>query len=326
MTEADRIALLAFLVVLSCGSLVFAALKLFRKSDRELAVERLRLLSCLVQEAPDSRTIAETARSRREARRRRMRESLGFFGVYLARMEALGGPHGLRMLQVGIPAMFMIMLGVNWWLLELPFWMESALALLCTTLAGVSIHRSMVSRFQHHFLNQLPDLLDTITRASQAGVPVAQSIRTIGDIYAWPAGPEFRRIGISLQLGNDMGTVLDEAELRIRLPDFSFLCVCLMLQRETGGPLSAALSNLSALIRERRDLRLKARAMTAEGRLTAKIIGSIPMLMLGFMWMTNPDYIGVLFETEAGRSILAVAAGMLVIGLFLVNRLAQLKT
>lgn len=326
MTDADRIALLAFLVVLSCGILVFAALRLFRKSERELTIERLRLLSGLVQESPDPKTIAETARSRREARRRRLRESLGFFGVYLARMEALGGPRGLRMLQLGVPAMFLIALAVNWLLLDLPFWMEAALAVLSTILTAVAIHRAMVARFQHGFLNQLPDLLDTITRASQAGVPVAQSIRTIGDIYDWPAGPEFRRIGINLQLGNDMGTVLDEAELRIRLPDFSFLCVCLMLQRETGGPLSAALSNLSALIRERRDLRLKARAMTAEGRLTAKIIGSIPVLMLGFMWMSNPDYIGVLFHTEAGRGILAVAAVMLVIGLFLVNRLAQLRT
>lgn len=325
MTEADRIALLVFLVVLSCGSVGFAAMRLFRKSDKERAIDRLRLLAGLVEEAPDQRTIAETARSRREARRRRLRESMGFFGVYLARMEALGGPHGLRMLQAGVPGMFLLMLAVNWLVLDLSDWIEGALAILLTAMTALLIHNRMVARFQEGFLNQLPDLLDTITRASQAGVPVAQSIRTIGDIYDWPAGPEFRRIGIGLQLGNDMSTVLDEAELRIRLPDFSFLCVCLMLQRETGGPLSAALSNLSALIRERRDLRLKARALTAEGRLTAKIIGSIPLLMLGFMWMTNREYIGVLFYTDAGRSILAIAAFMLVIGLFLVNRLAQLR-
>src|SRR5690606_6603743 len=160
-------------------------------------------------ESPDPKTIADTARSRREARRRRMRESLGFFGVYLARMEALGGPHGLRMLQIGVPAMFLVMLAVNWLLLDLPLWMEAALAVLSTVLVGVAIHRGMVARFQHGFLNQLPDVLDTITRASQAGIPVVQSIRTIGDIYKWPAGPEFRRIGISLQLGNDLSTVLD---------------------------------------------------------------------------------------------------------------------
>src|SRR5690606_23644388 len=172
----------------------------------------------------------------------------------------------------------------------------------------------------------LPDVLDTITRASQAGVPVALAIRTVGEIYDWPVGPEFRRIGTALQLGNDLGAVLDEAELRIHLPDFSFLAVCLMLQRETGGPLSAALNNLSNLLRERRDLRLKAKAMTAEARLTSKLIGAIPILMLGMMWLTNRDYISVLFDTRAGNLILVIAGLMLAIGLFTVNRLAKLRT
>lgn len=326
MTDADRFALLTFLILVSCGAILLAALKLFRKTEREHSIERLRLLTGVSQATVDPSTIAEHARNRREARRRQLRESLGFFGVYLARMEALGGQRGLRILQFGVSAIFMLTLTLNWLLLNLPFWVETVLALSLTVLVGMGMHRHMVSRFQHAFLNQLPDLLDTITRASQAGVPVAQSIRTIGDIYDWPAGPEFRRIGVGLQLGNDMATVLDEAELRIRLPDFSFLCVCLMLQRETGGPLSVALSNLSTLIRERRDLRLKARAMTAEGRLTAKIIGAIPVIMLGVMWMTNPDYIGILFDTESGRNILAIAAAMLATGLILVNRLAKLRT
>lgn len=326
MTEADRIALLSFLAVISIGSLVFVGMKLFGKSDRERAMDRLRLLAGLVSAAPDARTISETARQRREARRQRLRESLGFFGIYLARMEAIGGPHGLRLLKAGVPCVFALMVLVNWFLLTLPFWIEFSLAAGSTALAALLIHRYMVERFRNAFLQQMPDLLDTIIRATQAGVPIALAIRTIGDIYDWPAGPEFRRIGTNLQLGNDLGTVLDEAELRIRLPDFSFLCVCLLLQRETGGPLSLALSNLATVIRERRDLRLKARAMTAEGRLTAKMIGSIPFLMLGFMWLTNPDYISVLFDTETGHAILAVAAVMLTVGLVLTNRLARLRT
>lgn len=325
MTDADRIALLSFLTVISIGSLVFAGMKLFGKSDRDRAMERLRNLAGLIEPAPDPRTIAETARQRREARRRRLRESLGVFGVYLARMEAIGGPYGLRLLQLGVPSTLALMIMVNWFLLALPFWIEFTLAIVMTTLAALMIHRHMVERFQNAFLQQMPDILDTIIRATQAGVPVALAIRTIGDVYDWPAGPEFRRIGTNLQLGNDLGVVLDEAEIRIRLPDFSFLCVCLLLQRETGGPLGAALSNLAGVIRERRDLRLKARALTAEGRLTAKMIGAIPPIMLGFMWMTNPDYVSVLFDTETGRAILGVAAGMLVIGLVVANRLARLN-
>lgn len=325
MSPADRIALLTFLVVLCAGALVLVALLLFRKSERELSLERLKQLAGQA-EASDARTIADMARIRREAQRRKLRQSLGFFGIYLARMEALAGSKGVRKLVIGVPAVFLLTLVINWKLLHFPLWVEVALLLLVPVLVGIAAHRTMVARFQTAFLNQLPDVLDTITRASQAGVPVALAIRTVGDIYEWPIGPEFRRIGTALQLGNDMSAVLDEAELRIRLPDFSFLAVCLMLQRETGGPLSAALNNLSDLLRERRDLRLKARAMTAEARLTSKLIGAIPLLMLGMMWLTNREYISVLFNTRAGNAMLIIAGIMLALGLFTVNRLSKLKT
>src|SRR5690606_1456256 len=137
------------------------------------------------------------------------------------------------------------------------------------------------------FLSQLPDVLDMIIRASQAGVPVTQSIRNVGDAFQWPAGPEFKRIGDSLHLGNDLMVVLDEAEARICLPDFSFLSVCLLLQRETGGSLSETLSNLATVIRSRRDLRLKTRALTAEGRLSGAVISVIPFVILSMLWASN---------------------------------------
>ena len=325
MSPADRIALLTFLLVLCAGILAVLALRLFRKTERELSLERLKQLTGRA-EANDASTIAETERRRREAQRRKLRESLGFFGMYLARMEVLAGPKGVRRLLIGMPTVMLLAWVINWKVLNFPLWVEAAILILAPVLVGVAAHRAMVTRFQTAFLNQLPEVLDSLTRASQAGVPVTLAIRTVGDIYEWPVGPEFRRIGTALQLGNDLSAVLDEAELRIRLPDFSFFAVCLMLQRETGGPLSAALNNLSALLRERRDLRLKARAMTAEARLTSKLIGAIPILMLGMMWLTNRDYVSVLFETPAGNLILVIAAIMLSIGLFAVNRLAKLKT
>ena len=122
-----------------------------------------------------------------------------------------------------------------------------------------------------------------------------------------------------------MADVLDEAELRIRIADFSFLCVCLLLQRETGGSLAATLNNLANVIRERRDLRLKARALTAEARIMSKVVAAIPFAMLVMMWFLNPDYISLLFFTTQGRTILGVAALLMTIGLTLVNRLAKLR-
>src|SRR5699024_4447353 len=99
------------------------------------------------------------------------------------------------------------------------------------------------------FIQQLPDAMDAIVRASQAGIPVTQSIREVGGRFTAPLGPEFKRMGDALLLGHELEEVLDEANLRIELPDFSFFTVCVMLQRETGGSIVEALENLSTIIR-----------------------------------------------------------------------------
>lgn len=325
MTEADRIALLVFLLLVSVGGLWLFATRLFKKSRKQMVIDRLIQVAQVEEDETEVRTLTDLARLQREARRRRIRASLGRVGTYMARMEALSGRTGLYAVIVAVPAFFVFMLLVNWLLLPFPWWMETSLAIFMPAAVAYLIHQMLVERFRNAFLAQMPDILDTITRASQAGVPVTLAIRNIGDMYNWPAGPEFRRIGQSLQVGNDMAVVLDEAELRIRLPDFSFLCVCLMLQRETGGSLSSALSNLAGVIRERRDLRLKARALTSEARIMSKVIAAIPLLMLGMMWFLNPDYIMVLFDTPTGNTILLVASVMLLIGLLLVNRMAKLN-
>ena len=325
MTPADRIAIFAFIVFLLGGGLVLGGLRAFRKSTKDKVAERLNELTRTIPLELETRSIAEIARAQREARRRRLRQSMGVLGTYLARMEALGGRRGIYTALVAVPSLFVFALLVNWLLLPFPLWIEAILAIAVPSLTAYTIHSMLVDRFRNAFLAQMPDILDTITRASQAGVPVVGAIRNVGDIYDWPAGPEFKRIGQNLQLGNDMTTVLDEAELRIRIPDFSFLCVCLLLQRETGGSLSGTLSNLAGVIRERRDLRLKAKALTAEARIMSKVIAAIPFFILGMMWFLSPEYINVLFKTDQGRFVLGLAAVLLSIGLFLVNRMAKLK-
>lgn len=325
MTDADRFTLLIFLVVMYCIVLYVLAQAMLRKSKKQKVADRLQSLIHSPNAEAEERTQADVVRARREARRRRLKASLGSMGAYWARMETIAGRKGIYTLVVVVPAMFIAMLLVNWLVLPFPTWIEASLALLIPLGAAYLLHQALEDRFRNEFLAQMPDILDTITRASQAGIPVAIAIRNIGEMYRWPAGPEFRRIGQSLQLGNEMEAVLDEAELRIRLPDFSFLCVCLILQRETGGSLSATLSNLATVIRERRDLRMKAHALTSEGRIMSKVLAAIPLSMLALMWWLNPDYIGVLFFTHDGNVILAVAAVMMIIGLALVHRLAKLN-
>jgi Flp pilus assembly protein TadB len=192
-------------------------------------------------------------------------------------------------------------------------------------LAMLFAYNRMEMRFQKKFLEQLPDALDFIVRASQAGVPANHALRTVGEQYPKPLGLEFRRMGDGLLLGNDLQDVLDDAALRVGLPDFSFFSVCLLLQRETGGPLSEALENLSTIIRARRDLRAKTRALTAEGRMSSLAMSVMPFILFGITYASNPENMQIMFTTSTGRLLLWIAIGMLTIGLLMIRKIANMK-
>jgi len=325
MTIADFIALFAFLSLLLLGLFVMNVQSAMRRSPTGRVKSRLANLTRTMRNPAQQETVEDMSRAEREARRRRMRQSMGWFGRYLGRVETVSGRRGVYKLIAG--TLFLTVAGAIGASLfvPLPWWGKALSALVPPMIGTVTIYRYLNEKFRRGFLEQLPDILDMIIRASQAGVPVTQSIRNVGEEFTWPAGPEFARIGNSLYLGNDMTTVLDEAEARIQLPDFSFLSVCLLLQRETGGSLSDTLSNLSNVVRSRRDLRLKTRALTAEGRLSGAMISAIPILILVMMSFINADYISVLFDTEAGNKLLMVASAMLIVGVAAIRKLSKLE-
>ncbi|WP_166642185.1 type II secretion system F family protein [Paludibacterium purpuratum] len=211
------------------------------------------------------------------------------------------------------------------WLLPLSTWGWPVLLLIDPVLLLMFCYRWMIGRYQKRFLKQFPDALDLIIRAVRAGVPANQAITAAGKEFDAPLGTEFCLMGDALQLGVDLQEVLNEAEARIEVPDFSFFCVCLLLQRETGGQLTETLENLAQIIRVRCDMGMKARALTGEARAASKVIGVIPFLVMGMLWYINPDYILPLFVTASGLVILKLAIVLVAGGLFLISHLSNLK-
>lgn len=323
MSTADLAAIVAFLALVLLGLCVMALQSALRGRAAGRVRSRLDRVTQNARNPARQQALADLTRAEREATRRQRRQSMGWLGRSLSRAEIVAGRRGVYML-VGGTLTLAALAAMADWLLPLPWPVKALLVFSVPALGAVMIYQRLNEKFRQLFLEQLPDILDMIIRASQAGVPVTQSIRNVGEEFDWPAGPEFRRIGDSLHLGNDMAVVLDEAEARIQVPDFSFLSVCLLLQRETGGPLSETLSNLAGVVRARRDLRLKSRALTAEGRLSGAVIAAIPPLILGLMLWTNPGYIGVLFDTEIGHTLLMIAGGMLLSGILLMRKIAKL--
>lgn len=179
--------------------------------------------------------------------------------------------------------------------------------------------------YRRRFLETFPDALELIIRAVRAGVPVVQAIRTAGKELPGPVGREFGLIGDTLRLGLDQDEVLAAAALRIGLADFRFFSVCLQLQRETGGPLAETLENLASIIRARREVQLKTRALTAQGRMSSKIIATVPVVTLGALQMIGDHYLDILFDTPSGHTVLWVAGSMVLGGLLIIARMAKLE-
>ena len=201
--------------------------------------------------------------------------------------------------------------------------------LLMVGLPLVGTHMSysfLVERFKRRFLDGFPDLIDMIVRAVRAGIPVPQVISSAVDECPEPLRHEFKLLGDGLKLGMDLEQVLIVAIRRIEIADFSFFCVCLLLQRETGGQLGETLENLASIVRTRREIRQKTTALTGEARITTKILAAIPIIIISLLYALNRAYVLVLFDTPTGKKLLTFAAISVVLGIWVINKMSKLDT
>jgi tight adherence protein B len=155
--------------------------------------------------------------------------------------------------------------------------------------APVLLLRNAQSRYKRRFLDVFPDALDLVRRGVKAGLPVNEALATAGREIADPVGSELRRALDQVQIGVQMIDALQQISNRVRLADFRFMVVALAMQQKTGGSLAETLANLSAVIRTRKALHLKARALSAEARASAAVLAALLFLVGGAMYVMNRD-------------------------------------
>jgi tight adherence protein B len=164
------------------------------------------------------------------------------------------------------------------------------------------------------FLASFPEAIDTMCRGLRSGLPVTESIAAVGREMPDPVGIEYRRISDAVRMGRSLDDAMWDVAKRINIPEFRFLIIAMAIQRETGGNLAETLGNLSDLIRRRRQLRLKIRAMSSEARASAMIIGSLPFVMFCILYLVNPDYMTAMLYERKGQIMLGFALGMIGLG------------
>lgn len=184
--------------------------------------------------------------------------------------------------------------------------------------------RRRINKRNEAFINQFPDAVDMIVRSVKSGHPLNTALRMIAENMDPPVQTEFKQLVDEIAFGRSTVEALVRMSQRVDEPDLQFFVVILSVQQETGGNLAEVLSNLSGIIRKRKQLRLKIKALTSEGRATAYVLGALPFVVFGAIHITSPDYLLPLFETDTGNMILGGALFLVGLAAFIVYNMLQI--
>ena len=171
---------------------------------------------------------------------------------------------------------------------------------------------------------QLPEAADFLARAMRAGHSFSNALQMIGSELPEPLGAEFRIAHEEINYGVAMHEALANLAMRIPLTDLRYLVIAVLIQREAGGNLAEILGNISHIIRERLKLVGQVRVLSAEGRMSAWVLGLLPVGLLLVMMITSPDYISMLWTDPTGVRILWYAAGMMLGGVLWLKKLIHI--
>lgn len=170
-------------------------------------------------------------------------------------------------------------------------------------------------------VHQFGDAIDIIVRGVRSGLPLTECLNIIAKESPAPLGPEFKALTDNVQMGMTMERALNNFYKRVPLPEVNFFVIVLSIQAKAGGNLSEALANLSAVIRSRRMMREKIKALSSEAKASAMIIGCLPFAVTFMVYLTTPAYIMELFIKPTGHMILAMAGCLMATGITVIRKM-----
>ena len=166
----------------------------------------------------------------------------------------------------------------------------------------------LIKRRVAKFNSNFPDAIELMVRGLRSGLPITETLGIVATEIPGPVGIEFRMVADKMKIGRTMEAALQETADRLGTPEFQFFVITLAIQRETGGNLAETLSNLADVLRKRAQMKLKICAMSSELKASAYIVGSLPFIVFGLVYMMNPKYMGGFFTDP--RLIVAGIGGM----------------
>ena len=172
---------------------------------------------------------------------------------------------------------------------------------------------------------QLPDALDLLARALRAGHSFGAGLQMIGHEMADPIAGEIRFVHDEMNFGVSLEQALTNLSVRVPITDLRYFVVAVLIQRESGGNLTEVLGNLSQLIRQRLKLHWRIRILSAEGRLSAWVLGVMPFALAGVMNLLNPTFMAPLWTDPLGIAIVRNMLLMMAFGILVLRKITRIR-
>jgi tight adherence protein B len=256
----------------------------------------------------------EEKKDKKRARRNQIRSDLLQAGIAMKieRYLMLTGAVGVLVALTAWAAGFSVFLAI-------PIGIIAAFGLPKAVLRLIA--RSRQKKFTTHFANAV----DVIVRGIKSGLPVGECLAINGRESPEPVGEEFRHLVEGQKIGLTLEELLNRGLGRIPTTEYKFFAIVLQIQQKTGGNLARTLEGLSNVLRERKKLRDKIKALSSEAKASAMIIGSLPFIVGGMVALLNPDYIKLLFVTTMGNVMLGAGLVWMGLGILVMSKMINFK-
>jgi tight adherence protein B len=196
------------------------------------------------------------------------------------------------------------------------------IALLLLPWVAWQVVLAKVARRQQAFERQLPEALSLVAASLEAGHTFLHAVEMMVQESEPPLAEEFERVLSETRLGDPLVDALERMSERLAIPDLAWVVQAIRIQQSVGGKLAELLTTLSDFMRQREEIRREVRVLTAEGRLSANILGLLPLLFMLVMQILNPDWMKPMFRGW-GPVVLAAAGASVLVGVGVIRRMAR---
>ncbi len=184
---------------------------------------------------------------------------------------------------------------------------------------------SMSKRRVNKFTKEFANAVDVIVRGIKSGLPVGECLNVIASESPEPVAGVFREIVESQKLGLSLDAALERAQEQMKTAEMQFFAIVLAIQAQTGGNLADTLQNLSNILRDRKKMADKVKALSSEAKSSAGIIGSLPFLMTALLYLVSPEYITPLFVDDVGHILIAGGLIWMSMGVFIMKQMINFE-